>query len=1311
MLQVQEQKRMGGEKFHVKRGSLSFSVDTVTLTLAPGEGKEGSFVILGAGGRPAAGFVLSSQIPMKVLTPSFSGSREVIGYRFEAAGFDPGETIDGAFRIISNNGEYELPFHVTVNAKSLDSSLGPIHNLIHFTNLARVNWQEAVSLFYRKEFARVLEKSTVSSGSGTDTNTAPSGTGGNAARRDHAENLLTLYRGLSVREGNEHNVEEFLIGAGQKQPVTYTADSREITMDLSAQDRGRIIRQIRIRRNGWGYTGLRAESDAEFLFLDRTEFSDADFQGGMAVLTAVIDPSRLHSGRNFGAVTLVPAYGDPIRIPVTVSWCLNTALRTLHRKEEHGVRAQMMKAYIRLRAREINGKEFNAQMASLIRRLGDLDRNSPLTALYRIHYLLTVHDDNDALWELHALNRNLSGAEEDDELPMFPIARFDLEDDVTYAYRMYLTSLCAEAQMDPGTASAGGKENGNSAPFSYRAAGSAANPGVIRDTIRAIEEMHRRNPDNFWITWLLLYADPDYANRPAQEDRMLREQYRRGSRSPILYMEAYQLFRSNPSMTAELDEYTLQVLNFAVRHKMLTDTVIIQLTSLAQRQKTFSGKLFRILAAVYVSKDTPDLRRRDVLESICSLLIRGNMTDSRYFPWYQRGVEQGLNITRLMDYFMLSLPADYHGDLPQMVLMYFAWQSSLPYGPSAYLYRYVCEHREESPVLYSQYEAAIDQFTLSQMAQARISPDLAYLYQRYLTAGRVLANETAGAFVPVIFSCAVHTDRTDTQRLVLVYDHFISEQYCPLQQGTAYLPIYGEAVQLFLEDNAGNRFRVSAPDSVVRMMDYGTLAERLSVYETSNAWYDLYLLGRAGTLSADLARRAQKLFMNPEVPAGDRRSLLLQLIQYDESTDDTQAMKRLLSAAEPDGMGPDARAAVLRQMVLQGFEEKAYRWVCRFGTDGISGDILLRMITGILAGGLTDDRGRDSGRAFVNDRSHDSGRASVNDRSRDEREPFADDGTLTQIAFTAFEKGSYNETILRYLSNFGDGLTGQLDAVRTACLDFDTDAYNISRRELIQMLFSGEDVPDRAGIVEECRRNGMEPEFLADVLAQTSHFCFVDRKEMADSDFALIGRYGLDGVPLLDICRIAWLQKRAEQQGEAAGQDLEVTGLFLSDLLAGGIVFPFFRQFIGVVPGMQNYADETLVEYRRPAEEDPDAKILYHYAMEKDGTRGQYAAKEMKEMYEDVYVTGFLLFFGEQMHYYITDDPGEKNVVESGTLSQDARIANAVNDRFGDINGIATMVALGRDEEAVKRLEAYGRKAYLVKRLFAGGKDVLSESE
>ena len=1250
MLQSLERKKMDGEKFHIQRGSLTFSTDAVNETLTPGTAYEGSFVIYGAGNRAASGFILSTNPAVKLLVNEFSGARESIAFEIAGQGASQAgsargpeaEKLEGVFRILSDQGEYELPYCFTYEVKRADSSLGPVRNLLHYVNLARTNWQEAVSLFYQKEFYGLVQEETWEDPDGI------------------AHPLEMLYRGLSAREGNEHNVEEFLIAAGKKHPVEFTTDVRELAAEVSAREvRSQaepfIYKTICIHRKGWGYTCMQVQASGRFLSVPAKTLTEADFQDGAARLTVGVDVRQLHVGRNFGSITLTPAYGDAITLPVTVSFGVQTALRSLHRREHHEIIRQMMEEYLQLRGKKESGKDFAAHMGSLVRRLQESDRNGSLTALYRIHYLLTVHQEQDAVWELQTLGRRLSG---DERVPLFSAAQFDLEDDLTYCYRMYLTALCVESPE----AKEAMQESGGSA---Y---------GFSREVVRALERKQKQNPGSFWIAWLLLYADPGRMMRPMETMRMLRRYYERGNRSPILYMEYYQLLRDASGTLRELGDFELQTLWFASRRGLLTEDVVLQLNYLALRRKTFSRRLFQILCSAYETS-LPGVRSIDLLESICSLLIRGNMTDSSCFIWYQRGIEAGLTITSLLDYYMLALPEGYEGALPQMAVRYFAYQNTLPWRQSAYLYRYVTENREELAEFYEQYAQQMDRFTQEELLQHRISPDLAVLYAEFLSEKRVLTGELAAAAVPAAFSCEITAAGAGVMpgHAAAVYENFVTEQYFPLQGGRAYFPIYGERCILFTEEDNGDRHAGERAGVWRHLMDYRRISKLLSVYTVDHIGFDLYRAQeeKFWPVSEDNHMQYRRLIASPEIPEHFKQRLMARLMHYYKA-EGAAYLEEYLSKVSPEGLSERTRGELICEMAREGLIGKAYEWLLLGGSELAEGDVLLRVVSGIL-----------------------------------EEEKPAADPVLAELAFTAFRKKCYNDALLQYLAQVWDGTTKELLQVREAMQGFSMDTTALSRRMLVQMLFTGEYISGREELIAACRMDGTDEELLADALAQSSHQYFVLRREMGKSEFDLIADYGRKGVPLLDICRIAWLSMRAGQSGETSQKDMEVTELFLSDLLERKTVFPFFRQFTGSLPLLQAYADETLVEYRSEPAKEPPRRVLYHYAMEQSGVRGTYAAKEMKEMYEGVYVTGFLLFFGEQMHYYITDDNAEKNIVESGTVGQDARTKTSGQDRFDAINEITMLAALGRDGEALSKLEKYSRKSYLVSRMFEDTENAL----
>ena len=86
------------------------------------------------------------------MTDQFTGSDAEIFYCFHGEDLEEGDVIKGSFSVVSNRGEYNLPFVVTVEHGMLNSSIGAIRNLFHFANLAKNNWKEAVRLFYDPEF-------------------------------------------------------------------------------------------------------------------------------------------------------------------------------------------------------------------------------------------------------------------------------------------------------------------------------------------------------------------------------------------------------------------------------------------------------------------------------------------------------------------------------------------------------------------------------------------------------------------------------------------------------------------------------------------------------------------------------------------------------------------------------------------------------------------------------------------------------------------------------------------------------------------------------------------------------------------------------------------------------------------------------------------------------------------------------------------------------------------------------------------------------------------------------------------------------
>lgn len=1336
---AKETDRMGGDQFHIIRGPLTFSEAHLSISVASGGVKEGTFTVYGPGGVGVDGFVTSSRSRMTVLTTSFAGSADEVAWRFDAAHMAAGETCEGYFRIVSNQGEYRLPFTVTAAAPVVTEDGTQITDLIRFTNLAKTDWQAAVRVFYSDGFAGIFSKSAKGNtgadlSGGEPKNGAAAELAGSAGEHDPSavtRDDYELFRGLSRVKGNEHNVEEFLISTQRKAPVEYIPELTRIRTKLPyGSDGSPVEYYFHLSRNGWGYTHLRISAEGDFIRPAGTFLTGADYADtNDAEIHYFIDPDKLHAGRNFGSIRVRGAWCD-LTIPVEVTGAADPDPSVLsHRREVSKITMQLTCDFIDYRAERIRGREWLSRAGKRIDRLNILEPGNPAGSLYKVHLLISEGRRREAAWTLAQFDSDM---EEQFGIRAYSDPEHRLleqHDPELYAYRVYLGVLCAENDE--------------------RLSGF--------DAAAKIEEEHRKYPDSWRIAWILMYLSEDYRKRPSLKWELIREETARGANSPVLFIEAWRLVTMNPSILTELGDFETRLLTFAMKEELLTEEVIGQVNILMSRVKEYSARLLRILIAGYTLKGL----RADTLRSICTLLLRGNQATKEAFPWYAKGVGEELPLTRLFEYYMLSMPEDYTGEIPQVVLRYFCYQSTLPYDRSARLYAYIIQHRMQNAELYERSLPQVRQFAAEQLALGRVSESLCYLYG-YVLDNEMLTPENAGKAADAIFTCRVTCtheganllreteeeagyaaarvvpDPTDLSagqpkndfRLVLAYTQAAGETEFPLPGDSCELPLYGSDYRLYLEDRDGNRFAASAKISVTRYVTRSDeFASMLSARETGSIPFALYLAGLPGDsfrVGPSNAARFRALSESPEVRDTYRARIREKLLDYYESYRSDREMREYLVNLPEDGVSADERSRILRCMAAAGLPDEALARIRSYGTENIDADVMKEVLSTVLtkaveAGGSSESLNVDAvkgagadaaGSADADEAGGRNGRSltdadtninatpsgTAEDRSgMPEEDP---DPELTGITYEVFAEGAFDETMLRHLLRYYEGLTVEMDEIRQAAKKADLPVMEIVPRMVRQMLYSGAIMEDEEEIIAEFEKCGADTAVLTAVLAQVSHYYFADDVAFGDGVFRRIGELGEACEPLYDICRMAFLRHLSQETGELKTADLEIAKLFLGDLLEQGIVFPFYRRFAGLLPALARLSDETMIQYKGR----PNADVQLHYSVDREATEGGSGARmtevPMREMYDGIYVSGFILFFGERLRYFITDDAGRRNVVESGTCGQDTRISDVGEDRFAMINRISMYTAMGRYEDAMKAMEAYNRKAHLVETIF-----------
>lgn len=1020
------------------------------------------------------------------------------------------------------------------------------------------------------------------------------------------------YKGLSAVYGNERNMEEFLLEINKKKSVELIPEEKEIRLEDPLEDsRYALV----VNRNGWGYTRFTVETEGLFLQVEERTVPEEAFLGNIYRLYYYIDIDKLHAGNNYGCIFLKQGE-KTIQIPVTVvQHSANRKMRGLHR-ERRRLTVELMEYYQAFRLKKISSKTWMMETEGLLARMLEIDDKDVAVRLFQAQMLLTEERYNEAKWLIEK-QENQALARRADAPAL-------------WCYYLYLTTLVSKDDT------------------------------YIDEVAAVVEETYGRNRGNWRIAWLLMYLSDTYIKNPARKWRLLEELFDFSCTSPVIYIEAWHLLCLNPSMLMRLGDFELQVLFYAVRNDLMRDEVLLQLIYLAQKQKGFSAGLLKILEGCYERKP-----REDILHAICTLLIKGSCFGEKYFTWYQAGVEQNLRITRLYEYYMMSLPHGFEQPLPKMILMYFAYQSDLSYEQTAYLYAYVHRNREAMPDIYGSYQMAIERFVPEQIKHKRINADLAYLYQNIISPP-MIDEESARELVSLLFMQELSVESEQIKEVILVYPYGAVQTVCPVISGKAQIPVYASDCKILLGDGEGNRYTVSEAYRKEPLMNPEKLARMVSPFVRDYIGYAVYTCYECAN-AFDVQDGNADLFVclsqSDWMEEGVKQAVRIKLVQYYYERDRMRSLDDYLLALQPSDVAAGDRKEIVKYMVIREMYEEAFDWVCRFGPYSVDAKILMRLCSRML------------------------------DRDGTEENP-----KMTGILYYVLQKGKYDGNILQYLVRYFSGSIRDMRNVYRAADSFGVDTYELCERMLIQMLYTGAHIGEKTEIFRTYERGGGREELMAAFLSQCCYDYAVKEKITESYVMESVARLYRKGTPVHLVCRIAYLQYYVEHKKERTAEVLQVCKVFLEELLQERLVFPFYKEYQGLLPQMAEYADKTILEYRTK----PDGKTMIHYVIQSEGEeKKEYCKAEMANMFAGICVKDFILFFGEKLQYYITEvEDGKEKLTQSGTVSKSDIGPEDGEGRFSILNDIMIGKTLQDYDTMDQLLHEYFRQGYMVEKLF-----------
>lgn len=1170
--------------YDYEKGTLDFSCTKLEIELKQGECFEGSFQIFSPEGKYTKGYVSSTDLRMECLTSEFVGNEEEIHFCFHGELMEAGEVTRGEFCVVSNRGEYYLPYVISVARPTTESTVGPIKNLFHFANLAKSNWKEAVRMFYSPAFEAVLKN--------CDSQT------------------YLCYQGLSEYAGNEQNVEEFLITMNKKTPIEYLVTDIKKTWDAPMEV---AEESLNILRNGWGYTYLEVITEGAFLFTEKSVITEDDFLGNRFELPIYIDGSQLHAGKNFGTVTLKSTYRT-ISVPVVI--CKNVRKSVAKRGKNNRKKYiyELTELYQSFRLKKVTSAAWIKKTIKIIDKMVAVDEKDAATRLFQAQMLITCERYNEAGWILEHVGELLHGA---------PGPALE-------AYYLYLSTLLKKDEF------------------------------FTKDVEEKVVRIYKEHGRDWRVAWLLLFMSEEYSRDPVAKWNFLEEQFVRGCRSPLIYVEAMQLLNMNPTLLRKLDAFELQVLNYGSRKNIVSLEVTEQIIYLTERVKEYSQVLFAVLTRCYAGKT--DVR---ILKEICALLMKGNKVGKAYFGWYERGIEAELRILNIYEYYILSADLQAEPEIPKQVLLYFRYQSNLDYVHSAYLYYYVTVNRKEYPEIFDSYYQRIQLFVKEQIQKKRVNGHLAYLYQSFLQED-MIDIPTAEALSYILFMNEVQVSQSGI-RSVIVYQPGNTRAFVyPIINDRAYVPIYGRESYLLFEDVNGNRLVKNISYTKEKLMDRSRYLNTVADMVQTNPALDLYICEGRMTIEHaeenDL-QRWLRLLEREHISVEIKRKLVLKVLQYYFGLENRARLQEYLEEVSGDILTAKERAEVIRYMVLCDKYEDAYAWLLRYGSQDVDDKILLYLL-----------------------------------EDRMEQKEYSYESELLDYSHRLFLRGKFSSKTLNYLMDYYQGMLRELREIWKASKTYEMDRRAFCERILVQALFSGTYIGEQTEIFKEYVYAGADVQVEQAYLMKKCHDYFINDSILSGEILTEVGRLHSVSHEVSDICMLAYLKYYAEARDEIQPADKTIIGDFIDRMVQKGIRLNCMVELRRYSKHERLLADKSIVEYRSFG---GNAVRLHYLIMKENGEVGEYITESLTPVIDKLCFKEFVLFFGESLQYYVTEEiEGVEKLTASGSCGKGDDFATQTGGKYSMLNDIIISKVMQDYSTFDTLLEEYFKKDFYNRKMF-----------
>lgn len=780
-------------------------------------------------------------------------------------------------------------------------------------------------------------------------------------------------------------------------------------------------------------------------------------------------------------------------------------------------------------------------------------------------------------------------------------------------------------------------------------------PSYVDNMTHEVELIFYENPDSVLLFWVLLFLRDQYFDDSAGKLKDIKYWVLRGCSSPYLYIEAYYLISQDPYLIKELSVFELRILSWAVKEKALTKELAGAIFEAVDLAGGFDNRVYELLTAAY--EICPEA---EYVGIICSYLIKGHKNDTCFHKWFELGIENKLRLTGLYEAYLITMDDRQISPVPKIIQMYFSFDNKLPYRKLAVLYNNIIAAKETEPEVYHKYRKAMGRFAMDQAQLRHIDDNLAVLYEDMLELG-FINEELSAAFSDIIYTHKLIVFDKRIVRAIIYQNEMKEPQIVPVTDQCAYFELFSNDYVILFEDSRGYRYVKSISYRLQRLMDAEKYLDRCISLSPDRPQYIVSHFKHVRDYSdftKDDLKLFKPVFYSESFSDSYKAVMGYRILKYCQLHDYEDYVRPFLQSINFDTLQKDARKYLIDMLVSNRLYEKAYDMAMEYGIDMLAAASKVVLCENAL------------------------------------KVQHVDDDFMVQLAISAFKTGKYSDLVLKYLCENYTGPTDELINLWHAADKFSISSMKLDERILEQGIYTQIEPEKISDIfMEYYKRAGNEKLILA-YISLVAHGYLHSGGCKADFIFDVIEKRFIGNRTLNDACQLALLKHFAEKT-DITQAELEIEDTLLKYYIYNNMYFDFFARLDYRLLEKYFLYDKAFLQY----ESTPGAHVVLHYSRDEDGE--EFNSEDMVEMYDGIYVKTFVIFFGELIRYYITEEHDNSiEVKESNRLTCNNIPGDNDHSRYNLINEMIISDTLSDETTLKSNIDEYKRLDAATKQLF-----------